>query len=118
MSVVAFALALALQQAPTAPPAPVAPGVQDPKELFSTSKCTTCHGEDGRGDTEQGRKLNVPDFTDKKWSEQTSDKKMVSAIRNGEKDKKGKVLMPAYRTKLSPQQIEALAAYVRTFAAK
>jgi mono/diheme cytochrome c family protein len=114
----AFALSLALQQAPTAPPGRIAPGIQDPKELYEKAKCVTCHGEDGRGDTDKGRKLKVPDFTSAKWSEETSDKEILQTIRNGTKDKKGNVRMPGYRTKLTPGQIKALAAYVRGFARK
>ena len=57
MPFVAFALALALQQAPTAPPAPIAASPQDPKELFSKAKCVFCHGEDGRSRTQKGKKL-------------------------------------------------------------
>ena len=115
MSLAALALSLAFQQAPTAPPDRIAPGVQDPKELFTKAKCVTCHGEDGRGDTEKGRKLKAPDFTSAKWSEETTDKEIRETIRNGVKDKKGNVLMPGYRTKLTPGQIKVLGAYVRSF---
>ena len=115
MSIAALVLAAALQQAPTAPPAPIAPGLQDPKEVFAKAKCTLCHGEDGRGDTKKGRKLKVPDFTSSKWFEETTDKEILQTIRNGVKDKKGNVEMPAFRTKLTPGQIQQLAAYVRTF---
>ena len=118
MSLVALALAVAFQQAPTAPPAQVAPGVQDPKELFAKSKCVACHGEDGRGDTEKGRKLKAPDFTSSKWSQETTDKEIRETIRNGVKDKKGNVLMPGYRTKLTARQISGLGAYVRGFLRK
>jgi mono/diheme cytochrome c family protein len=111
----AFALSLALQQAPAAPPAGIAPGTQDPKELFTKAKCVTCHGEDGRGDTDKGRKLKAPDFTSAKWSEETTDKEIRDTIRKGTKDKKGNVRMPAFRKKLTPEQIEQLSAYVRTF---
>jgi cytochrome c6 len=113
--IAAFVLAAALQQAPTAPPAPIAPGTQDPKELFAKSKCNQCHGDDGRGDTEKGRKLKTPDFTTSKWFDETTDKDILESIRNGVKNKKGQVLMPAFRTKLTPGQIQALAGYVRTF---
>jgi mono/diheme cytochrome c family protein len=118
LSLAALALAAAFQQAPTAPPARIAPGVQDPKELFTKSKCVACHGEDGRGDTEKGRKLKVPDFTSPKWSEETTDKEIRETIRNGTKDKKGNVRMPGYRTKLTARQINELGAYVRGFVRK
>jgi mono/diheme cytochrome c family protein len=115
LSLAALALSLAFQQAPTAPPDRIAPGVQDPKEVFTKAKCVTCHGEDGRGDTEKGRKLKVPDFTNAKWSEETTDKEIRETIRNGTKDKKGNVRMPGYRTKLTPGQIKELGDYVRSF---
>ena len=115
MPLAAFALSLALQQAPTAPPAATS-GAPDPKELFAKSKCVTCHGEEGRGDTDKGRKLKAPDFTTAKWSEETTDKEIRDTIRKGVKNKKGKVLMPAFKTKLTPEQIEELATYVRGFA--
>jgi mono/diheme cytochrome c family protein len=118
LSLAAFALSLAFQQAPTAPPDRIAPGMQDPKELFTKAKCVTCHGEDGRGDTEKGRKLKVPDFTSAKWSDETSDKEIRETIRNGTKDKKGNVRMPGYRTKLTPGQIKELGAYTRGFVRK
>jgi len=111
----ALALSVALQQAPAAPQAQAAPGTQDPKDLFAKSKCIACHGEDGRGDTDKGRKLKAPDFTSAKWSEETTDKEIRDTIRNGVKDKKGKVLMPGYRRKLTPAQIEELAVFVRGF---
>lgn len=115
MPLAAFALSLALQQAPPAPPAGIAPGTQGPKALYVKSKCVTCHGEDGRGDTEKGRKLEVPDFTSTKWSQETSDKEIRETIRDGTKDKKGNVRMPGYRKKLTPGEIEELSAYVRSF---
>ena len=118
MSIVAVALAVALQQAPTAPPAPLAPGMKDPKDLFARTKCVVCHGEDGRGDTEKGRKLKVPDFTTTKWFDETTDEEIVESIRDGVKDKKGNVLMRSYRSKLTPGQIEQLKGYVRTFRKK
>ena len=118
MTLAALALSVAFQQAPTAPPDRIAPTVHDPKELYTRAKCVTCHGEDGRGDTDKGRKLEAPDFTSAKWSKETSDKEIRETIRNGSKDKKGNVRMPGYRTKLTPGQIKELGAYVRSFAKK
>ncbi|MFL5312558.1 MAG: c-type cytochrome [Myxococcales bacterium] len=117
MSLAALALSMALQQAPTAPPERIAPGIQDPKEVFAKA-CIKCHGEDGRGDTEKGRKMKVPDFTSAKWSDETSDKEIRETIRNGTKDKKGNVRMPGFGTKLTPGQIKDLGAYTRSFVRK
>jgi mono/diheme cytochrome c family protein len=114
---IAFALSFVLAQLPTPAPAPQATTAADPKQLFVKMKCAFCHGEDGRGDTEKGRKLRAPDFTSAKFQKETTDKEMVDAIQNGIKSKKGAVLMPAFKSKLSPDEVKALAAYVRSFGA-
>ncbi len=48
----------------------------------------------------------MPDFTSAKWSEETSNKEILETIRNGTKDKKGKVRMPAYRTRSDAPRID------------
>ena len=114
MSLAALVLAFAFQQAPTAPPDRIAPQTHDSKQIYVMA-CVKCHGEDGRGDTEKGRKLKAPDFTSSKWFDETTDKEILETIRNGVKNKKGKLLMPAFRSKLTAGQIQTLAGYVRTF---
>jgi mono/diheme cytochrome c family protein len=112
---IAFALSLLLAQLPTPAPGPQATAPADPKQLYVKMKCAFCHGEDGKGDTEKGRKLHAPDFTSAKFQRETTDKEMVDAIQNGIKSKKGAVLMPAFKSKLSPDEIRVLAGYVRSF---
>ena len=109
----ALALALILAQSPQPAPAPVAPQPEG-KQLFAKAKCIKCHGEDGKGDTEKGRELKAPDFTSADFQKETTDKEMVSGITKGIKDKKKKVLMPPYKDKLSKQEIQVLARYVRS----
>lgn len=81
----------------------------DALELF-VSNCARCHGDNGKGETALGVKLNTPDFTTAKFHKNHNDKKLREAITNGE-DKK----MPAFGKKLSSEQIETLIKYVRTF---
>ena len=114
MSLAALVLAFAFQQAPTAPPDRIAPQTHDSKQIYVMA-CVKCHGEDGRGDTEKGRKLKVPDFTSAKWSDETSDKEIRETIRSGTKDKKGNVRMPGFGARLTAAQVEALREYVRSF---
>ena len=81
------------------------------------AKCSSCHGEDGKGATEQGKKMGVRDLTAaESWTDLT-DAKMKDAITNGFKQTKdGKVQeMEAYKEKLKPADIDALVAYVKTF---
>jgi mono/diheme cytochrome c family protein len=78
------------------------------------AKCAACHGPDGKGDTEQGKKVNVSDMTSKDWQGAHPDDEMAKAIKEGSKktDKHGE--MEAYD--LSPDDISKLVAVVRTFA--
>jgi mono/diheme cytochrome c family protein len=80
----------------------------DAPGLF-TENCATCHGRDGRARTFHGRLLGAQNFTDARWQTNTSDDEIIRAIKTGPK------LMPAFQKKLSTAEIEALAAYVRTF---
>ncbi len=65
-------------------------------------KCAACHGKDGKPSA-VGQKMGAPDLTKVKESE----KDLAGVITNG----KGK--MPAYKDKLSADQIAALAKYVK-----
>jgi mono/diheme cytochrome c family protein len=94
----AGAFAFAADRAPSPPP------------LF-LQKCSKCHGEDGRAQTEKGKKLKAQNFTDPDFQQHKSDEQLVEAITNGtEKD------MPAFGKVLSPQEIESMVGVVRSFA--
>jgi cytochrome c553 len=76
--------------------------------------CAKCHGADGKGDTKMGKKLGTKDYTDAKVQAELKDEAAVKAIKDGLKDKEGKVLMkPAEGA--SDADIKALVAYMRTF---
>lgn len=77
--------------------------------------CVKCHGADGKGQTTVGKKFKVPDFTDSAWKSKTSDSKIKESIKNGVKDPGGKELMKAYKEKLSSEEIDEMAQYVRNF---
>jgi mono/diheme cytochrome c family protein len=74
-------------------------------QVFSKN-CTPCHGTDGKGKPS----VHTPDFTDPKVQASLTDAQIVSTIRNG---KKG-TAMPAWAGKLSDDDINAVAAYVRS----
>jgi len=78
------------------------------------NKCAKCHGEDGKGQTKMGQRLNVRDYTDAKVQATFTDDDATKAIKEGLKDKDGKVQMRPYDT-LSDTDIKALVAYVRAF---
>jgi cytochrome c6 len=109
MIALAFAL---LGQATTPPPAPVV-GARTPEEIFE-QRCAKCHGSDGKARTKKGRELKAKDFTKPKFQQRTTDEEILDAITNGLPKHK----MPAFKNKLSPEEIQALVPFVRAFGNK
>ena len=73
------------------------------------AKCTRCHGADGEGHTRMAEVVEPPDMTDPAWRRQRSTSRMVASVTNG----RGQ--MPAFKKKLTRQEIADAVAYVRTF---
>jgi cytochrome c oxidase cbb3-type subunit 3 len=71
-------------------------------------RCTRCHGADGQGRTRMAETAEPPDLSDPAWQRGRSDAQMIAAVANG----RGQ--MPAFKNKLSRQDIAASIAYVRT----
>ncbi len=80
-------------------------------ESFQTY-CSVCHGDDGRGQTEEGKKKGARDLTNARWQDKVDDARLVRSVTKGH-DK-----MPAFEKKLSADEIKALVAEVRTLAKK
>jgi len=68
------------------------------------SKCAMCHGPDGKGKMAGTKDLASADV------QKSSDADLAATITNGKPPK-----MPAYKGKLTDDQIKSLVAYVRTF---
>lgn len=74
----------------------------DGKALFG-SKCSVCHGADGKGQSAMGKKLGVKDLT-------------VTTLSAGDIEAtiaKGKGKMTPFAGKLTPDEIKAVAAFVK-----
>ena len=86
--------------------APLAIAGEDGKALYD-SKCAMCHGKDGvaKPMAKGARNLNAADF-----------QKEASADSIGKLISEGKGKMPAYKEKLSAEQVKAVAEYVKTLA--
>ena len=84
----------------------------DAKAVYEKD-CAKCHGADGKGDTKMGKKLGVKDYTDAKVQAELKDDAAAKAIKEGLKDKEGKVLMKPAES-LSDSDIKGLVAYIRT----
>jgi len=91
-------LALVLAVAALASPALAADG----KEIFA-KRCVACHGADGKGTSTMAKKLGVKDLTVTK----------LSAAQIEEMVTKGKGKMTPFGTRLSPEEIKAVAAFVK-----
>ena len=81
---------------------------QDAAATYKT-KCAMCHGADGKGDTPAGKKMGAHDFASDEVQKQ-SDADLSQII------SKGKNKMPAYESKLKPEEIKDLVSYVRKLA--
>ena len=71
------------------------------------AKCAMCHGPDGAGQTTMGKNLKLRDLRSAEVQKQT-DAELVKWITDG----KGK--MPAYKGKLTPADIDAVVAFIRS----
>lgn len=78
------------------------------------AKCASCHGTDGKAQTETGAKLGIPDMTAAAWQKKTTDAQMKSAISDGVTRPGKPEGMDPYKEKLDAAQIDSLVAYVRT----
>lgn len=76
--------------------------------------CAKCHGADGKGETEMGKKLGAKDYTDTEVQTEMKDDAAFKVIKEGQKDKDGKtVKKPAEG--LSDEEIKALVQHARDF---
>ena len=83
----------------------------DRSETFTTY-CVVCHGDDGTGNTEEGKKKGARNLTNAKWQASVDDARLIKSITKGH-DK-----MPAFGKKLSEDEIKALVKEVRSLAVK
>ena len=70
--------------------------------------CVFCHGNGGKG-TAEGRKMNVPDFTDAKWQASVTDKQLVAHLEDSNKG------CTKCRGRISEAAIKKLVEIVRNF---
>jgi cytochrome c6 len=82
----------------------------DAAALFK-QKCAGCHGVDGKGTSAMGKALKVRDLGSDDVQKQ-SDAELTDIITSG------KNKMPAYKGKISDDQIKGLVGYIRTLGKK
>lgn len=72
--------------------------------------CSMCHGDDGTGNTMRKVLPNIPNFTSLAWQVSQTEMAIVNQIDFGSQP-----LMPSFRYKLTREEIQGLAVYVRSF---
>jgi len=73
--------------------------------------CASCHGRDGTAKTPAGRKLGVKDLS----KSTLADAQIEQQIREGKLDEKKKSNMPAFKDKLTADEIKSLVSVVKDF---
>ena len=100
---------------PLSPPA----GYKPEKKLVRlwNSKCATCHGEDGRGHTEQGKEMGIADMTKAAyWKDVTVESGRKLVLEGLKRKVNGKEQeMKPFADRLTPQQVDALNLYAVSF---
>lgn len=84
----------------------------EPKETWGHS-CAGCHGVDGKGQTNMGKRLGCKDYSDPGVQGALTDDAAVKAIKEGFKNADGKSVMRPEKN-LSDDEIKGLVAYMRT----
>ena len=84
---------------------------QDAGALYK-AKCSVCHSDDGSGSGATGKQLGAKDLRSDDVQKQT-DAQLNDSISKGMGKK-----MPAYKGKLTDDQIKGLVAYIRELAKK
>jgi mono/diheme cytochrome c family protein len=79
----------------------------DAAKIFK-EKCAGCHGSDGEGIAS----IKTPDFTNETVQASLSDAEMLNTIKNGRPG----TMMPAWGDKLSEQDMDSVARFIRSFA--
>lgn len=78
------------------------------------NQCASCHGEDGKAQTKQGKKLKIRDYTDAAVQAELKDDEMLKAILEGYIEN-GKERMKGFKDEFENPEQEAkdLVDYIR-----
>lgn len=83
-------------------------------ERLWKSKCQSCHGADGKAQTEKGKKMKMYDLSTAEWQKKMTDDEMKKVLLEGVAEEKDGVKkeMDGYKD-LPADQIDGLVKFVR-----
>ena len=82
------------------------------------AKCAGCHGQGGKGDTDKGKEMKVGDMTTAAYQAKSNDEFKKAILDGVHTEKNGvKQDMNGFKAELTPEQVDALVAYIRSFKA-
>ena len=80
--------------------------------------CSSCHGVDGRGQTDVGRALKSRNLTDAQWQGSVSDERIYGVIKNGGTAYGLSGSMAAWGAILGEEKLQLMVKKVRSFKGK
>ena len=86
--------------------APLLAAEDSPRVVWVKAKCALCHGLDGKGQTDTGKKTNTPDLTPTAI-EKLSDEQLAAKISSGHRK------MPSFHRQLDAAKMKQLVRFLR-----
>ncbi len=80
------------------------------------AKCSSCHGPDGKAQTDQGKKLGIRDMSQAAWQSEHSDAKLQDILGNNKPVQSNGKETAHFSAKLKPEELTGLIAVIRGFA--
>jgi cytochrome c len=84
----------------------------DGKALYEKD-CAKCHGAEGKGNTKMGQRSGARDYSNPKTWERLTDGAAAKAIKEGVKDKEGKMVMKPAEG-VTDAEAKAMVEYMKT----
>ncbi len=85
------------------------------KRLWA-SKCSNCHGDDGKAQTDQGKKLGIHDMTTKDWQAAHPADKIAAALKPGYKVKAAGAEQDHVTSEIPQAKVDGLVAIIKGLA--
>ncbi len=88
-------------------------------ERLFNAKCGSCHGKDGKAQTEKGKQMKMRDMGSEEFQKETDDAMKKTISEGFKKEKDGvKQEMDSFKDELKPAEIDSLVGLVREFKGK